>query len=145
MPTTAPWLRSDLHAAVVEISRRAGSEILDVYGTDFTADSKADASPITQADLREIKLSAVEALAVGNFDSRHYPYLRFAIGTADMDMHRLTRISLVGIEEKRQASQSQDNRHRKLPISMAVWRFALSDQSERIDQSAYGRRVQEPG
>lgn len=56
MPTTAPWLRSELHEAVVGLARRAGREILDVYGTDFTATRKADASPITEADLRAHRL-----------------------------------------------------------------------------------------
>ncbi|HXC59144.1 MAG TPA: 3'(2'),5'-bisphosphate nucleotidase CysQ [Steroidobacteraceae bacterium] len=42
--------------AVVDIARRAGREILDVYGTDFEATAKADASPLTQADLRAHRL-----------------------------------------------------------------------------------------
>ncbi|MEO6369113.1 MAG: 3'(2'),5'-bisphosphate nucleotidase CysQ [Steroidobacteraceae bacterium] len=39
-------------AAVVDISRQAGREILEVYGTDFAANAKADSSPLTEADLR---------------------------------------------------------------------------------------------
>ena len=39
--------------AVVAIARRAGDEILEVYHSgDFGATSKADDSPLTQADLR---------------------------------------------------------------------------------------------
>ena len=64
MPTTAPWLRSDLHETVVDLARRAGREILDVYGTDFVADAKADASPITEADLRAHRLIVRELAAL---------------------------------------------------------------------------------
>jgi hypothetical protein len=35
MPTTTLSLASELLEAVIEISRRAGREILDVYGSDF--------------------------------------------------------------------------------------------------------------
>jgi 3'(2'), 5'-bisphosphate nucleotidase len=56
MPTTAPWLRSELHEAVVGIAQRAGHEILEVYGSAFSASSKADATPITEADLRAHRL-----------------------------------------------------------------------------------------
>ncbi len=35
---------------LVKISKQAGSEILKVYKTDFTVESKADESPLTQAD-----------------------------------------------------------------------------------------------
>jgi len=56
MPTAAPWLRSDLHDAVVDLARRAGREIRDVYGTAFETAQKADASPITEADLRAHRL-----------------------------------------------------------------------------------------
>ncbi len=37
---------------LVRIARAAGDEILDVYRSDFTVDAKADASPLTEADLR---------------------------------------------------------------------------------------------
>ena len=37
---------------LVRIARAAGGEILDVYRSDFTVDAKADASPLTEADLR---------------------------------------------------------------------------------------------
>jgi len=49
-------------AAVIDIARRAGREILDVYGTDFQSVAKADASPLTQADLRAHRL-IVDALS----------------------------------------------------------------------------------
>lgn len=38
--------------AIIAIARRAGAEILDVYGQSFDVTNKADASPLTQADLR---------------------------------------------------------------------------------------------
>jgi 3'(2'), 5'-bisphosphate nucleotidase len=55
---------SDLLDAVIDISRRAGREILDVYGTDFEARAKADNSPLTEADLRAHRLivAALSAL-----------------------------------------------------------------------------------
>jgi 3'(2'), 5'-bisphosphate nucleotidase len=62
MPTTILSLVSELLAAVVEISRQAGREILEVYGTDFEAHAKADSSPLTAADLRAHRL-IVAALA----------------------------------------------------------------------------------
>ena len=37
---------------LIDIVVRAGSEILDVYGTAFGVESKADDSPLTEADLR---------------------------------------------------------------------------------------------
>jgi 3'(2'), 5'-bisphosphate nucleotidase len=52
MPTTIPWPDSELLAAVRGIARRAGREILEVYGTDFQASAKQDDSPLTEADLR---------------------------------------------------------------------------------------------
>jgi 3'(2'), 5'-bisphosphate nucleotidase len=60
MPTTTLSLASELLEAVIEISRRAGREILDVYGTDFEARAKADNSPLTEADLRAHRLIAGE-------------------------------------------------------------------------------------
>ena len=38
--------------AIKQIARDAGAEILDVYGTAFTVDVKADQSPLTEADRR---------------------------------------------------------------------------------------------
>jgi 3'(2'), 5'-bisphosphate nucleotidase len=62
MPTTTPSPDSELLDAIIDISRRAGREILDVYGTDFEARAKADNSPLTEADLRAHRL-IVAALA----------------------------------------------------------------------------------
>ena len=42
--------------AVLDLARRAGEAILEVYGTDFTVDAKADRSPLTEADLRAHRL-----------------------------------------------------------------------------------------
>ena len=41
----------DLAAALVDIAKRAGDDILRVYETDFDVQRKADQSPLTQADL----------------------------------------------------------------------------------------------
>jgi len=51
-----PSPASDLLASVEKIARRAGQEILDVYGTDFESRAKADDSPLTEADLRAHRL-----------------------------------------------------------------------------------------
>jgi 3'(2'), 5'-bisphosphate nucleotidase len=50
--------------AVVDITRRAGALIMDIYGTDFSVRGKADASPVTEADERAEKLivPALQAL-----------------------------------------------------------------------------------
>jgi 3'(2'), 5'-bisphosphate nucleotidase len=42
----------DRLARLVELALSAGREILDVYATEFAVDSKADASPVTEADHR---------------------------------------------------------------------------------------------
>jgi 3'(2'), 5'-bisphosphate nucleotidase len=52
MPTTTRLLDSELLELVIGLARKAGREILEVYGTDFEAHSKADSSPVTAADLR---------------------------------------------------------------------------------------------
>jgi 3'(2'), 5'-bisphosphate nucleotidase len=62
MPMTTSLAASELLEAVADISRRAGREILDVYGTDFESRAKADDSPLTEADLRAHRL-IVAALA----------------------------------------------------------------------------------
>ncbi len=64
MPTTTRLPGSDLLDAVIDVSRRAGREILDVYGTNFEARAKADNSPLTEADLRAHRLivAALSAL-----------------------------------------------------------------------------------
>ena len=60
MPTTTLLPVSELLGPVRAIARRAGREILEVYGTDFEASAKADASPLTEADLRAHHLIAAE-------------------------------------------------------------------------------------
>lgn len=40
-----------LEAELIEITKRAGDAILEVYGSDFEVENKADESPLTQADL----------------------------------------------------------------------------------------------
>ena len=39
-----------LIAPVCALARKAGDEILEIYGTDFAVRAKADASPVTDAD-----------------------------------------------------------------------------------------------
>ena len=56
MPTTIRSPVSEWLEPVIDIARRAGREILDVYGTDFETSTKADDSPLTQADLRAHRL-----------------------------------------------------------------------------------------
>jgi 3'(2'), 5'-bisphosphate nucleotidase len=60
MPTTTPLPVSELLAAVRDIARRAGHEILEVYGTDFETSAKGDDSPLTEADLRAHRLIVQE-------------------------------------------------------------------------------------
>lgn len=60
MSTTTLSLASELLDTVVDISRHAGREILEVYGTDFEASAKADHSPLTEADLRAHRLIVAE-------------------------------------------------------------------------------------
>jgi 3'(2'), 5'-bisphosphate nucleotidase len=57
-------LRSELLESVADIARRAGHEILEVYGSQFDVDTKADASPLTQADLRAHQLIVRELSAL---------------------------------------------------------------------------------
>jgi len=57
-----PWQPSDLLESVVDIARRAGREILEVYATDFQARAKADESPLTEADLRAHRLIEAQLL-----------------------------------------------------------------------------------
>lgn len=49
---TAASSMSPLLTSVIEISRRAGDEILDVYNTSFDVETKGDGSPLTMADRR---------------------------------------------------------------------------------------------
>jgi 3'(2'), 5'-bisphosphate nucleotidase len=46
----------ELLEPVVRIARAAGEAIMQVYGTDFGVRGKADASPVTEADVRAEKL-----------------------------------------------------------------------------------------
>jgi 3'(2'), 5'-bisphosphate nucleotidase len=56
-----PLPASELLTAVTDIAQRAGREILEIYGTDFQFRTKADESPLTEADLRSHRL-IVDAL-----------------------------------------------------------------------------------
>lgn len=56
-----PSPASELLASVEAIAQRAGREILEVYSTDFQSRTKADESPLTEADLRSHRL-IVDAL-----------------------------------------------------------------------------------
>jgi 3'(2'), 5'-bisphosphate nucleotidase len=65
MPTTTPSPGSEQPAgalldAVKGIARRAGHAILEVYGTDFQARAKDDASPVTDADMAAHRLIVQE-------------------------------------------------------------------------------------
>ena len=42
--------RADLLERVIDTACAAGGAILEVYGTDFEIRTKADASPVTEAD-----------------------------------------------------------------------------------------------
>jgi len=64
MPTTTPLPASELLDAIKGIARQAGSEILEVYGTDFESRAKADESPLTEADLRAHHLIVAGLLRV---------------------------------------------------------------------------------
>jgi 3'(2'), 5'-bisphosphate nucleotidase len=60
MPTTTRSPDSELRTAICGIARRAGREILEVYGTDFESSAKGDDSPLTEADLRAHRLIVAE-------------------------------------------------------------------------------------
>ena len=49
--------------AISAIARAAGEEILSVYQRDFEVTEKADASPLTQADLDELRQVLEDQLA----------------------------------------------------------------------------------
>lgn len=65
---------------LVQLARRAGREVMQVYAADFSVQHKADASPVTEADLRaegvivaglaeltpDIPIVAEEAVAAGH-------------------------------------------------------------------------------
>jgi 3'(2'), 5'-bisphosphate nucleotidase len=44
-------MQTDLTPALIDIVRRAGDAILEVYGSDFDVETKDDESPLTKADL----------------------------------------------------------------------------------------------
>ena len=46
--------------AVCDIARRAGAAIMTVYATDFSAERKADGSPVTEADTDFYEVGIVE-------------------------------------------------------------------------------------
>ncbi len=50
IPTTRA-LANEHNPVLMDIVRRAGDEILQVYNTDFAVQTKQDESPLTQADL----------------------------------------------------------------------------------------------
>jgi len=49
---------------IIDIARRAGEEILDVYNTSFDVETKGDGSPLTQADQRAHNLIVRELSAL---------------------------------------------------------------------------------
>ena len=52
MPTPPPAFSSEhLIDALVDVTRRAGAAIMEVYESDFEVRRKSDASPVTEADL----------------------------------------------------------------------------------------------
>ena len=53
--------------AVKKIARQAGEQILQVYGTNFTARQKDDGSPLTEADTasEEVIVAALQQLTPG--------------------------------------------------------------------------------
>src|SRR6266446_2111676 len=59
--------RAELLERVIDTARAAGGAILEVYGTDFEIRSKADASPVTEADEKSeiIIRSGLESLSPG--------------------------------------------------------------------------------
>ena len=56
---------SSLLQRLVDLSIRAGTEIMAIYATDFSAKEKGDLTPVTEADERAEKL-IVPALLAGN-------------------------------------------------------------------------------
>lgn len=54
-----------LEAAICDLALKAGKQALEIYGSDFRAEKKADASPVTEADRvgEEIILAGLRSLA----------------------------------------------------------------------------------
>lgn len=67
MPTDAPPDLRALRQAIIELATRAGRAILEVYATDFAVTKKADASPVTAADLasQAVILAGLDELTPG--------------------------------------------------------------------------------
>src|SRR5438128_3662519 len=66
-PTDRSMNRAELLERVIDTARVAGKAVLEIYGTDFTIRSKADASPVTEADEKSeaIIRSGLESLLPG--------------------------------------------------------------------------------
>lgn len=67
MPGDLPSDLDALLSAVVELAATAGRAILDVYATEFTVNRKADASPVTEADVasQTVILAGLKRLTPG--------------------------------------------------------------------------------
>lgn len=67
MTTDAPPDLRALRQAIIELATRAGRAILEVYATDFAVTKKADASPVTAADLasQAVILAGLDELTPG--------------------------------------------------------------------------------
>lgn len=61
-PSGATRIRDEGLAEIVQAVRAAGDAVLEVYGSGFDVESKADGSPVTEADRRseEILIAALE-------------------------------------------------------------------------------------
>lgn len=59
--------RETLLANVVELARKAGAVIMEIYATDFSVRGKDDASPVTEADERaeQVIVAALQVLTPG--------------------------------------------------------------------------------
>lgn len=59
--------RETLLANVVELARKAGAVIMEIYATDFSVRGKDDASPVTEADERaeQVIIAALQVLTPG--------------------------------------------------------------------------------
>ena len=69
---------------VIELARRAGDAILEVYGTEFEVTEKDDASPLTRADL------AAHRIITRGLDRRdpHTPVISEEGGLPDFELRR---------------------------------------------------------
>ena len=80
-----------MHDALIEIAEAAGSAILEVYGSPFEVEAKADDSPLTEADRRAHRiivdglLALTPELPIVSEESQTPPYherRRWQIGRA---------------------------------------------------------------